>query len=435
MTNNARLVKLCFPTVWFPLTQCGLPECRSGYLVCRYVFFGITHMAEPIKITIVIRSLERGGTETHLLRTLPIVASNDFLMSIFCFERPGELSEEMRRCGIKVVTPPISGWFTHVPLMLKPFTTMWTCVFFFLHLFRRSPDVVHFFLPASYLMLAPISLLHVRSKKIMSRRSMNKYLEKYPKWVRKVEFFLHKKMSVVLANSRAVLKQLEYMENVPAEKLRLVYNGIDETENVSRRDFAVRADLGIKLDAVVLATVANLLPYKGYQDLIEACGFLSKSFPTLPDWHLIVIGNDSVGMKKELENLAVRLGVSQRLHFVGKRTDVNHYLAAVDIGVLVSHEEGFSNAVIEEMSAGLPMIVSDVGGNPEAVVHGETGLVVPAKAPKELAKAIAYLLQNPSVAKEMGLAGKKRVRECFSIEQSAEGYRSVYRSLGHSKMM
>ena len=154
----------------------------------------------------------------------------------------------------------------------------------------------------------------------MSRRSMNKYLEKYPKWVRKVEFFLHKKMSVVLANSRAVLKQLEYMENVPAEKLRLVYNGIDETENVSRRDFAVRADLGIKLDAVVLATVANLLPYKGYQDLIEACGFLSKSFPTLPDWHLIVIGNDSVGMKKELENLAVRLGVSQRLHFVGLLT-------------------------------------------------------------------------------------------------------------------
>jgi glycosyltransferase involved in cell wall biosynthesis len=385
-------------------------------------------MRNLTEITIVIRSLERGGTETHLLRTLPVVAAKGLNIEVFCFERPGELAQKMKKAGVKVVTPPLSGWLRHVPLPLKPLTTVWTCVFFLFYLFYVNPRVVHFFLPAAYLLLGPVALAH-RAKKVMSRRSLNRYLAKYPEWVRKLELFLHSRMTVILANSNAVLRQLHDTENVAADKLMLIYNGVPEFNvPVEPARTRVRRRLGIAENAFLLLSVANLLPYKGYRDLIEACGLLEAKSPEL-DWGLVVVGNDSIGLQKELEVQANKLSIRHRLHFVGKQTEIEQYLAAADTGILVSHEEGFSNAVLEGMSAGLPMIVSDVGGNPEAVLHERTGFVVPAHAPERLADAIINLFLDRDLAQEMGKVGKERVIKKFSIEKSAIAYEAIYLKL------
>jgi glycosyltransferase involved in cell wall biosynthesis len=102
---------------------------------------------------------------------------------------------------------------------------------------------------------------------------------------------------------------------------------------------------------------------------------------------------------------------------------------AADFALNVSHEEGFSNAVIEGMAAGLPMIVTDVGGNPEAVVDGETGLVVPPRDPVALGEAIAWLAGNREAAAAMGEAGAERVRRTFTIEACVDHYDALYRGL------
>jgi glycosyltransferase involved in cell wall biosynthesis len=336
----------------------------------------------------------------------------------------------MTELGVIVVTPPISGWCHHIPLFFKPLSTAWTCAFFLFYLFYRNPKIVHFFLPAAYLLLAPVAILHFPSRKIMSRRSLNLYLQKYPSWVRKVEQLLHQKMTVILANSNAVLTQLADVEGVSRSKIRLIYNGVTDLLSVKKSQGAgLREKLGISAEAVVLIAVANILPYKGYHDLVTACGLLRQNGDVRSDWHLIVVGNDSIGVQKDLEILAESSSVGQRLHFVGKQTEIENYLAVSDIGVLVSHEEGFSNAVLEGMIAGLPMIVSDVGGNPEAVVDRQTGLVVPARAPGDLAMALALLIEDRELAQRMGKAGRERAIKEFSVEQSANGYCSVYSSL------
>lgn len=386
-------------------------------------------MANATKISIVIRSLERGGTETHLLRTLPFIAESDFDIEVFCFERPGELAEQMQAGAIKVVTPPLTGRFKHVPLVLKPIATAWTCLYFLYYLFSRNPRIVHFFLPAAYLLLGPISLLH-SSMKVMSRRSLNCYLAKYPKWVRQTELFLHRKMSLVLANSNAVIDELRQTEFVPSRKLTLIYNGVPEFSVKTRRNAgSIRGQLGIAKDAVVFLFVANLLPYKGGQDLVEACCLLGENHSLCADWSVIIVGDNRAGMQREMEQLASRHSIRSRLYFVGKQASIDRYLAEADIGVLVSHEEGFSNFILEGMSAGIPMIVSDVGGNPEAVLDGETGLIIPPKRPEKLAEAMSCLIENRDIAWKMGRAGQNRVREKFSIQQSVSGYRKVYRSL------
>ncbi|MEK9845928.1 MULTISPECIES: glycosyltransferase [Thalassospira] len=387
-------------------------------------------MTDVTKILLVIRSLERGGTERHLLRTIPSVSNAHNRIEIFCFERPGELASSMKALGVNVVTPPLSGWLHHVPLALKPFSTVWTCLYFLIYIFFSNPKIIHFFLPAAYLLLGPVSLLHVTSKKIMSRRSLNKYLEKYPRLICKIEQSLHRRMDLILANSNSVFQELEQNEHVPHEKLRLIYNGVSViTGDAKKYRDDVRAEFGLPDDAVVLITVANLLPYKGHADLVEACGIVAATHKKQFRWALMAIGNDNVGLKATLEMHAAKLGIADNVHFVGKRTDIDRCLEAADIGVLVSHEEGFSNAILEGMAAGLPMIVSDVGGNPEAVVHSETGLVVPVKSSTKLAEAIEYLCLNRDLAAKMGEAGRKRAISNFSIERSAKGYAAVYDSL------
>jgi glycosyltransferase involved in cell wall biosynthesis len=118
-----------------------------------------------------------------------------------------------------------------------------------------------------------------------------------------------------------------------------------------------------------------------------------------------------------------------QISFFGSRDDVADILAASDIGILASHQEGFSNAVLEGMAAGLPMVVTDVGGNAEAVLDGVTGLVVPARDPRRLAQAITQLAHDKQRRVAFGTAGRQRAAECFSQEQCKRRYDVLYRGL------
>ena len=131
--------------------------------------------------------------------------------------------------------------------------------------------------------------------------------------------------------------------------------------------------------------IANLIPYKGHKDLIEGLALVAQSLPS--GWRILCAGRDE-GLQLKLESLVEAQGIKANIQFLGERTDVPILLAAADFGVLSSWEEGFSNVILEAMAAGLPMIVTDVGGNPEAVLDGETGLVVPPAIRQRLAEAV-----------------------------------------------
>jgi glycosyltransferase involved in cell wall biosynthesis len=233
-------------------------------------------------------------------------------------------------------------------------------------------------------------------------------------------------MSLVCGNSQAVVAELRD-EGIDPAKLRLIYNGID-TE-IYEQPFEkgdARSALGIAPDATVFVIVANLIAYKGHADLIAAFSRI-KSKLRAP-WVLFCLGRDD-GIGAQLQSQIDEAGLQENIQLMGARSDVPDFLRMADIGILCSHEEGFSNAILEGMAAGLPMVVTNVGGNAEAVSDGQTGYVVPPRDSAALGEALLKMANNPH-RKAMGEAGRKRARELFSMNACIEAYEALYREAG-----
>jgi glycosyltransferase involved in cell wall biosynthesis len=192
----------------------------------------------------------------------------------------------------------------------------------------------------------------------------------------------------------------------------------------------MRLSLGIGDDAFVICTVANLIPYKGHSDLFEAVARIGNDLPR--SWRLLVVGRDD-GIGADLQHAAARLDIRENVLFLGARSDVLDILSASDIGVLASHEEGFSNAVLEGMVAGLPMVVTDVGGNAEAVLDGETGIVVPPRDIEALARAILVLADDAGLRRKYGESGRHRALSEFDVDRFIKYHEMLYAALLRGK--
>jgi glycosyltransferase involved in cell wall biosynthesis len=285
--------------------------------------------------------------------------------------------------------------------------------------------IVHFFLPGPYLAGAPVTIAGRVPSKFMSRRSLSDYQKKWPGAAR-IERLLHQRMDAVLGNSRAVIRELLTKEGCPESQVRLIYNGVRLPNGDTTRSEA-RAALGLEQQCFVATVVANLLPYKGHLDLIAALAGVSGHLPQ--GWILLCAGRDE-GSGPGIARAIHGAGLGQRILLLGERSDIPLLLKASDLGVLApTRNEGFSNAVLECMASGLPMVVTDVGGNAEAVIDGETGLVVPPHNPAALGAAIVRLAHDPELRRSMGKRAKKRAADEFSFTMSLDQYCALYEEL------
>lgn len=385
-----------------------------------------TGAATP-RILYVIGSMGLGGAEQHLLNVSRSLTQSGYSCEVFALDPEGPLRDGFERAGVPVVgvrlPEVLQGWIPHPRLRARIRLSL-AAPYLLWHYWRRRPQVAHFFLPAAYIIGSAIALLGPRMRLIMSRRSLNLYQTNH-RLMRGIEHRLHARMDLVSGNSQAVIRDL-VAEGVAENKLHLIYNGIQlQRFDTAPPRASVRAALGVAEHSVVLAMVANLIPYKGHADLIEALASVQDRLPT--DWVCLCIGRDD-GIGQALQAQASRLGVGQNIRFLGSRRDVPELLRAADIGVLCSHEEGFSNAVLEGMAAGLAMVVSDVGGNAEAVVDGVTGLVVPPRQPAQLGQALLSLVLDALRRQEMGRSGRLRVEQTFSMSACIDQYVKMYES-------
>jgi glycosyltransferase involved in cell wall biosynthesis len=288
---------------------------------------------------------------------------------------------------------------------------------------RWQPDIAHFYLPGPYLIGAHVAIAARVPVKIMSRRSLSDYQRNWP-LVAKLERRLHTKMDAVIGNSKAVVRQL-IEEGIPETKVRLIYNGIEVSRALPDRAEA-RRRLGISEDALVGVVIATLIHYKGHRELVRGLSHIEQEMPS--NWTVLVAGRDH-GIRAELEALAAARGISHRLRFLGEYSDIPGLLAVADFGLLTSREEGFSNVILEGMAAGLAMIVTDVGGNAEAVVHAETGFVVPPRNPKAISDAVIMLARDPQARQRLGAAARQRVEQEFSIYKCVKAHLDLYEDL------
>jgi len=374
------------------------------------------------RLLVVTESLGVGGTESHLIRTLPRLAASGWSVVTFCLTERGERAGQVEAAGVEVAASPRlarrKGSFLRYPahVALATNNLYWLMQ-------RWRPHIAHFYLPGPYLIGAHVAIAARIPIKIMSRRSLSDYQRSWP-LVAKLERRLHTKMDAVIGNSRAVVRQL-IEEGIPETKVRLIYNGIEVSPVLPDRNEARQA-LGLDSDTLVGVVIANLIHYKGHRELVRGLSHLEQELPE--NWRILVAGRDH-GIRAELEELAAARGISHRIQFLGEYSDIPRLLAATDFGLLTSREEGFSNVILEGMAAGLAMIVTDVGGNAEAVLHGETGLVVPPRNPKAIGDAILELARNPEQRKRLGAAARKRVEREFSIDKCVKAHADLYEEM------
>jgi glycosyltransferase involved in cell wall biosynthesis len=370
------------------------------------------------RVTIVTSRLDIGGAERHLARVLPALKQRGIDVTLYTMERGGPLEGELQSQGVRVEGPP------------RAKCLHWACAIVALARFlkRERPSVVHFFLPRPYLYGSIAAELAGHRCRLMSRRSLTVYREKYP-LLRDLERLLHRRTHGLIGNSRAVFDQLVAEVGDPG-KLALIHNGIEMPAPATAAERQrIRQLFGVASDALVIAVIANLVAYKGHGDLLEALALVKDQIPQ--PWLVLAIGRDD-GMGVELQRRAQALNIAANIKWLGEQAAADRLLSAADIFVLPSHQEGFSNALLEAMAARLAVIATAIGGNLDAIVGNESGLLVRPRDPSALAAALARLASDPNLRHRFGEAARRRVEQQFTLQGCVDRYETLYRALNEA---
>jgi len=211
--------------------------------------------------------------------------------------------------------------------------------------------------------------------------------------------------------------------------IRVVPDGIDFTpyKKAVSSDY-LRREISCSPDDFLVGIVAHLADHKGHKYLIQATKLLKEVAPKIK---VIIVGEGP--LKMELNKQVKEINVEDMVFFLGFRKDVPQILASLDLFVLSSHLEGMGSILMDAMACRLPVVATKVGGIPEVVIQGETGLLVPPRRPSALAKSILKLYNDRTLASRLGERGYEVVHQKFSAESMADKIINVYDTLAWKK--
>lgn len=226
----------------------------------------------------------------------------------------------------------------------------------------------------------------------------------------------------MVAVSEDLRRFLQDQVGVHRDRVARIYNGVDMPERMSRERVAqFRSDLGIQPSEFTLGIVGSLYPVKGHTYLFDAFRSVLKLHPKTK---LLVVGQGD--LEDSLKRQVLELGIDHAVSFLGLRNDVPSILAALDLFVLPSLSEGLPVALLEAMSAAVPVVASSVGGTPEIVQDGQSGLLVSPKNAPELADRILEIINNRDKSKLLGERGRERVAKEFTTARMFDHYQELY---------
>lgn len=220
------------------------------------------------------------------------------------------------------------------------------------------------------------------------------------------------------------VKDVLVADGVPADRIEIVPDGVDldELARVPRVDY--RTEFGLPKDAIVVGNVAHFGWHKAQEVLVEAC---PRIFAEEPRVHVFLVGDGEC--RPKVEKYATELGLLHRLHFTGHRRDARALIRWFDVFVMCSVKEGLCTSILDAHALATPVVASDVGGIPEIVQNGETGLTVPVRDPGRLAAAVVRLVRQRGLAELLALQGQRLVREEYGLDAMVEGTLRVYRDV------
>ena len=368
-----------------------------------------------IRILHVIATLDPHGAERQLTALCAGLDRSAFELMVCCLTRGGPLEAELAAAGVPVWILGKRGKFD-VSVAPK-----------LIGLMRRlRPDVTHTWLFTSNLWGRVCAVLSGARAIVASERAADVW--KTPAH-RLADRLLARVSDLVLANSEGVRRFYVERVGIPREKLLVVRNGLD----LARFDAEMAAGLSSPApcagEGQVIAAVARMEEQKGHAYLLRAFAGLRGSGRSCRLW----LAGDGP-LRPSLERLGRDLGVDEAVDFLGYRPDVPALVAAADLVVLPSLWEGLPNILIEAMAASRAVVATDVDGSPEVVADGRTGLLVPPRDPGRLADAMGRLLDEDSLRRRMGAAGRRRVEREFTLARTIGRMEEVYRALAGRRM-
>jgi glycosyltransferase involved in cell wall biosynthesis len=354
-----------------------------------------------------VLSLSPGGTE-RLVIELCRHLSGTIQSSVCCLDQRGEWAAELEALDIPVDSLSRQAGF-HPTLAVELARI----------LKERRIDVIHchHYSPYVYGLLATV--MHPRVRLVFTEHG--RLSDAAPSRKRKIVNPLLARWPARLYAVSADLKRHMVAEGFPAQRLNVIYNGIDagKRPTAPQREAARRA-LGVPQDAFVVGTVGRLDPVKNIPSLLRAFALLAREYPGA---RLVIVGDgpDRGALQAEVDSL----GLGDTVVFTGYRSDVRAIMPAFDLYANTSTYEGVSLTILEAMASALPVVATNVGGNPEVVVDHETGRLV-AGHDKAIAGALLELAGDPNQRHAMGNAGRWRVKRHFSIDRMVQQYAGVY---------
>lgn len=364
------------------------------------------------RVAVVVSHLTIGGAEQLLLELLRHIDRLRFDLHIFFLREPGILGKEVLQLGFPVSTGIIRSKFDlsgifKLTRLLKDFQT--DVVFLINHL-----NTLFFGVLAS-------KLAGVRTCINWENETFKKYpFHPLTMLGRRI---LHLGVNYVVAAAKGHGDYIAVEEKIPYSKIRAIYNGVDPVRFQSQLgQEEARSRLRIPAQSPVVSIVAALRPDKAHHIFLRAARMVVDA---IPEAHFLVIGDGP--LMPFLKSLATDLNLEHQVHFLGFQRQLGDIFAAVDINCLSSYpqQETLSVAVIEAMSAGIPIVCTDVGFMNEIVIPNETGFLVPVDDPESLAKKIIHVLKNPEQQQYMGHQARKLVDGTLSVHQMARAFEQL----------
>lgn len=365
---------------------------------------------KPSKVLHLVNILGVGGAEGQFVERVRTTDRRRFQPLVAALETSGRHLAALRAEGIEPVEFPLGPSFAHP-------ATAWTVARLAAWMRAQGVKLVH--AQDFYTNLIAVPAARIAGAKVIVSRLD---LAHWHGTARRLALAAATRAADrVQVNAAAISRQLQEEEKLDPRKLALVHNGIDLARFDARADRPLDDPLPLPPDACAITTVANLHPIKGQEDTVEALARLVGSFPSL---HLLLVG---AGERREaIAGTAQRLGVSERVHFLGHRADVPAILARTRILVSSSRAEGLSNSVIEGMAARLPIVATAVGGTPELIDGRSRGLLVPPSSPERMAEALAALLSDPERGRRLGREARAFAERHLGIEVMSRGFDRLY---------
>jgi glycosyltransferase involved in cell wall biosynthesis len=362
-----------------------------------------------MKVLFVINQLESGGAEQQLIALCEGLCRRGHETEVISIYSRLDLRDRLDKIDVPI-TVVHKYWKTDLTLVWRLRRLI----------MRINPELVHAYLPAACLFTALTKWLGVGVPLIQAERLVNNWRSG---WRIVLDNLARKRVDLITCNAEAIRTYLIEVEHVLPEKTALIYNGLVPARRTRPDEVSIEAarrDIGAPEGACIVICVANFFPDKQHQILLEA---FSRAREEVPELFLVLVGQGPLDRK--IRRSIRQMGLDGVSRIITDRLDPLPLLCATDVAALTSSREGCSNALMEAMAMGLPVVASEAGGNGELVVDGQGGVVCRVWEISAFAKALVELAQNPSLRYRMGLYNLHRSKE-FTDDVMVEETLRVY---------